>query len=66
MLTQCSTIGVGEQQLEDVQNYNVPWERRNEGWSICALYAKKGLQSEVLYCDDKAVLTMQCDAQSYF
>ncbi len=37
-----------------------------KGENIYALRAKSGLQSEVLYYDDNAVLTMQCDAQSYF
>ncbi len=66
MFTQCPTSGISEQKLEGVQNYSVPQEKRNEGWSNCALYAESGLQSEVLYYDDSAVLTMQCNAQSYF
>ncbi len=41
-------------------------KRGMKGGDNCALCAKSGLQSEVLYYDDNAVLTMQCDAQSYF
>jgi hypothetical protein len=37
-----------------------------KGGDNYALCAKSGLQSEVLYYDDNAVLTMQCDVQSYF
>jgi hypothetical protein len=44
----------------------VPQEKRYEGWRNCALHAENGLQSEVLYFDDNALLTMQCDAQRYF
>jgi hypothetical protein len=37
-----------------------------KGADNCALCAKSRLQSEVLYYDDNAVLTMQCDAQRLF
>ncbi len=37
-----------------------------KGENTYALCAKSGLQSEVPYYDDNAVLTVQCDAQSYF
>jgi hypothetical protein len=40
-------------------------KRGMKGGSIVR-HAKNGLQSEVLYYDDNAVLTVQCDAQSYF
>ncbi len=44
----------------------MPQEKRNEGWYSYALCAESRLQIEVLYYDDSAMLTMQCDAQSYF
>ncbi len=66
MFTQCSAIEVGTQQLVELQKHIVPSEWRNRGWGICALYAKSGMQRKVLYFDDHAVLTMQCDAQNYF
>jgi hypothetical protein len=45
----------------------VPQEKGMKGERIVRCMQKKnGLQSEVLYYDDNAVLTMQCDAQSYF
>jgi hypothetical protein len=40
-------------------------KRGMKGGSIVRCMQKKELQSEVLYYDDDAVLTMQCDAQSY-
>ncbi len=58
---------IGVQQLEGVQYHNVPQEKGMKGERIVRCMQKKnGLQSEVLYYDDNAVLTMQCDAQSYF
>ncbi len=54
------------QLLGGVQDYIVPQKKRNEGWKNCALYVKNRLQRKVLYYDDRAVLTMQCDAQNYF
>ncbi len=41
-------------------------EKGMKGADNGALCAKSGLQSEVLYYDDNAVLTVQCDAQNYF
>jgi hypothetical protein len=41
-------------------------KRGMKGGKKYALRAKSGLRSEALYYDDNAVLTMQCDAQSYF
>ncbi len=66
MCTQRPANGISVQWLEGMQDHNVPQEKRNEGWKNCALHAKNRLQSEVLYYDDNAVLTMQCDAQRYF